>query len=237
MLAPHMVSTSSTLLPIFSSTHIRHVSAEITVPDLWTWVDDPSFSLPEHLINSPVGVAWSEKHNKAIWRGSNTGGRHNSLTWMRSHRHRFVALMNSTFLEAISSGQIDWTNASLANLATLGPPHSKWMDEHLDCAFTHLRCAERGWDVGDACSYLDHHFRTAAHTSMADMATYKYLPDIDGNAYSGKFFCSRGWYSLYNISHSSFPRIAHDGLRSVEGHCFRRMAPIAACTVQTFCSL
>ncbi|CAN9329362.1 unnamed protein product [Alternaria alternata] len=92
--------------------------------------------------------------------------------------------MNSSFLEAISSGQIDWTNASLGNPATLEPPHSKWMDEHLDCAFTQLRCAERGWDVGDACSYLDHQFRTAAHTSMADMATYKYLPDIDGNAYS-----------------------------------------------------
>lgn len=97
--------------------------------------------------------------------------------------------MNSTFLEAISSGQIDWANASLSQAAP-EPPHFEWMHEHLDGAFTQLRCAGRGWDVGDACSYLDHHFRTAAHTSMADMATYKYLPDIDGNAYSGRHSCS-----------------------------------------------
>lgn len=144
MLAPHLVSTSSTLLPIFSATHIRHVRSEITVPDPHTWVDIPSFTLPEHLVNSSVGVAWSEKRNKAIWRGSNSGGRHNSLTWMKSHRHRFVALTNSTFLEAVSSGQIDWTYASLGNLAALETPHSEWMSEHLDCAFTQLQCAERG---------------------------------------------------------------------------------------------
>lgn len=38
----------------------------------------------------------------------------------------------------------------------------------------------------------------------------------------------------HNISYSSFPRIAHDGLPSVEGHYLRRMAPLAARTVQTF---
>jgi hypothetical protein len=162
------------------------VSAEITVPDLHTWLDIPSFSLPEHLVNSSVGVMWSEKRNKAIWRGSNTGGRHDPLTWTKSHRHRFVASTNSTFLGAVSNGQIDWANASLGTLAGSEPPHSEWMSEHLDCAFTQLRCAERGWSMGETCSYLDHHFQTAAHVSMADMATYKYLPDIDGNAYSGK---------------------------------------------------
>jgi hypothetical protein len=90
---PQCRMLSNELLPIFAGSHIEAVNHEITIPDSLYWNEDPDYSA-----QSPP-KPWRDKIIKAVWRGSNTGGKHNSSNWQQFHRHRFVTATNATILQ------------------------------------------------------------------------------------------------------------------------------------------
>ena len=64
-------------------------------------------------------------------------------------------------------------------------PLDKWLDQISDCGFTNLICIPSSPDAH--CSYLDPYFEVASRTNLDAQYGHKYLPDIDGNSFSGRY--------------------------------------------------
>ncbi|KAK5283548.1 hypothetical protein LTR40_001576 [Exophiala xenobiotica] len=128
---------------------------------------------------------------RATWRGTATGGRHNALNWPNFHRHRFVALTNGTkySLADETSNRIFTRLQQQSALSPLRIDLQKnlgsWITNHNDVAFTDLFC-----DIpteNSQCWYLSDEYEVGGTMSLADQYASKFLPDIDGNSFSGRY--------------------------------------------------
>lgn len=154
------------------------------------WTNDSRFSGGEQ-----HGGAWSSKKDAVIWRGTASGGRNREDTWHRFQRHRFVAMMNSTFLPAAESTADHEATRKLDNmlakpwhydLAVSSPQTlADWIAPWSDVAMMSLNCFP-GEEKGQ-CTYTAPYYQLADDTPMSKQYGYKYLPDIDGNSFSGRY--------------------------------------------------
>jgi hypothetical protein len=178
---PISISNSRKLMPLFGGSKLP-MNNEILLPPAMYWTDDPFYSGGEE-----HGAEWDKKKNKIIWRGAASGGRNKDTTWARFQRHRFVSMVNSTSVahaeetgkqpnfELPQSGQYDLPSGSLA----------KWVGEWGDAAFVHLLCFP---DTRPPfCDYDDAFYMVKPSMPMGEQYDYKYLPDIDGNSFSGRY--------------------------------------------------
>ena len=70
--------------------------------------------------------------------------------------------------------------------SSLGP----WMSSLNDGGFTHFMCNPAymtAFSDGHECEYLQNYYTIGGEISMHEQFAYKYLPDIDGNSYSGRW--------------------------------------------------
>ena len=66
----------------------------------------------------------------------------------------------------------------------------KWIKPYTDVGFNHYMCDPWKWSViapSIHCPYMEHYYTALDEIPMADQFKYKYLPDVDGNSYSGRF--------------------------------------------------
>ncbi|KAE9405338.1 hypothetical protein BT96DRAFT_852950 [Gymnopus androsaceus JB14] len=173
---PNGPNPSSIMIPKFTSctTAVHH---NIRIPTPYLWVedifprsDDPDFD--------------DKEDERLLWRGSNTGIYYDSsFDWQSSHRDRLVRLVNEL------NGTLDY----------LIPPESGYEDQPLsplqtarkarinpaimDIAFagepTH--CSE------SACTLMKNLYEYKKPQSYKDAGNYKYVFDVDGNGWSGRF--------------------------------------------------
>lgn len=136
------------------------------------------------------GEAWHTKLNKLIWRGVATGGKNTEDNWKGFQRHRFVAMSNATAVSKAESWELIPENWALPtsqyNLAaqqenTLG----EWVGEWSDTGFVDLMCDVQ--EENGTCTYTSPHFDLVPGMRMAEQFDRKYLPDIDGNSFSGRY--------------------------------------------------
>ncbi|TRM69723.1 glycosyltransferase family 90 protein [Schizophyllum amplum] len=153
----------------YSSTTIHH---DIRMPSPYGWIDD--------LPNEPE---WEEKtDNRLLWRGSTTGMHHGpKVRWDLSHRLRMVALTNNltTTIPVLDSRRGRDERVGQPLLHESGPLTL----ETTDIAFAgsaHLCSAE-------VCDQIEEKYKFADYQSIDEAANYKYIMDIDGNAWSGRF--------------------------------------------------
>ncbi|EGN94295.1 glycosyltransferase family 90 protein [Serpula lacrymans var. lacrymans S7.3] len=164
------------LVPRFSqcSTLLHH---DIRPATLYNWVDD---ILPRS--NDPP---WYEKvEDRLVWRGTNTGIYHAPGTrWRDAHRARLVSWAHD------SSG-----SASLLLLTSRSAEKEKVgrgqeiSKSHINPALLDIEFA--GKRVGCApefCSVLDGEFEWRKRQTIKDSGKYKYVLDVDGNGWSGRF--------------------------------------------------
>lgn len=137
-------------------------------------------------------MSWSQKKDTVVWRGTATGGRHNALNWPQFHRHRFLALSNGTKY-ANSDPAHDRIFTPAQRHAAIDPLPSqiqtnldKWLNSINDVAFTDLFCDNAQTEFG-RCWYTDSEFAVQPSVSLAQQYSHKYLPDIDGNSFSGRY--------------------------------------------------
>lgn len=188
---PLTVSATKTLFPMFGGSKLA-VNNEILLPAPMYWNEEERFTG-----GNQHGVDWPQKQDGVIWRGVATGGRNRENNWRAFQRHRFVAMNNGT---KISRAE-DWTElppnfelpASTYGLAAqktretgsaktkLGP----WVDSWADVAFVDLMCAEE--EEGGQCYYTSPYFEVQLGVTLAQQFNWKYLPDIDGNSFSGRY--------------------------------------------------
>lgn len=142
----------------------------------------------EQFVNTPSSdPAWEDKkHAKIIWRGSMTGVWYEGTSWWRtSQRSRLH------FLSQATSGQ-RWVRFTSRDPKTGG---EVIREEEVDLPRLNERYLDAGY-VGDlhqctpdegGCEAIPKHIKTVKGMDWESQNDYKYIVDMDGNAWSGRF--------------------------------------------------
>jgi hypothetical protein len=184
MIEPLSVSATNTLFPMFGGSKLP-TNNEILLPAPMYWNNEERFSGGDD-----HGELWEGKHNKVVWRGVATGGRNREENWKGFQRHRFVAMTNATKVknaEQWSEIPENWAMpTSQYNLAAQQENRlGDWTGEFSDTGFVDMMCEPVGPNL--TCSYTSPYFNLTPGMKMADQFDRKYLPDIDGNSFSGRY--------------------------------------------------
>jgi len=181
---PLSTSATKVLFPLFGGSKLS-VNNEILLPAAKYWEQDEKFTG-----GSNHGGPWAEKKDAVVWRGVATGGRNHETNWQAFQRHRFVALNNGTQITRAETREEAPVNFALPGReygvasqkrGTLG----EWVGSWANVAFIDLMCEP--WMEKGRCNYTGPYFDVAPQVKMAEQFNYKYLPDIDGNSFSGRY--------------------------------------------------
>lgn len=208
---PISIANTKKYFPLFGGSKLP-MNNEILLPPAMYWTDNPFYSG-----GAGHGEEWAAKQNKLIWRGSASGGRNKDENWTRFQRHRFISMVNATSVRLAEHGStppnfvlpaanVYELEAQKSNLppGTMGD----WVKTWSDAAAVHLLCFPNA-DNSPHCSYTDPYFFVEQAMPMKEQYSYKYLPDIDGNSFSGRYRGFLGSTSLpikatiYNEWHDS----------------------------------
>ncbi|EHA50996.1 hypothetical protein MGG_06275 [Pyricularia oryzae 70-15] len=173
---PNAYSVVQELFPIFSASKVSSY-ADILHPAPWYWYEKVAY-------DEAQDPNWESKKAKMYWRGSTTGGYSRNGGWKRHHRQRMVDKLSNgdsaKILEPVETRdasqqhQLTWQAkpASRSRLASL-----------FDVFFSHVgQC-----DPAD-CDEQERHFTVKGRTRPESAWHYRHLLDVDGNAFSGRFY-------------------------------------------------
>ncbi|OAA62388.1 Lipopolysaccharide-modifying protein [Akanthomyces lecanii RCEF 1005] len=183
------MSTTKTLFPLFAGSKLP-TNNEILIPGAM-YLSSRAF----YNGGWSSGGKWSDKKNALIWRGTASGGRNKADNWWHFHRHRWVQMMNGTTVARVEAGDVAAAPTfRLLSADNYSLPHSMdghigpWLANFSDVSFVHLDCFPKPPMTHEStCSYTRPHMGVAKHMSMKQQYHYKYLPDIDGNSFSGRW--------------------------------------------------
>lgn len=183
---PNAFNVVHDLVPVFSQSKMSSFQ-DILYPSPWYWYGKVTY-------DSHKDVEWEKKEGKLWWVGSTTGGFSRDGGWRRQHRQKFVHKLNApdqakimydAHLTSASSRDDktpDWQMRSV--------PRSDYA-ELMDVHFSHVgQC-----DPGD-CDAQKEFFKIVPPADQQDAWKYKYLLDMDGNAFSGRFYAFLKSHSL-----------------------------------------
>ncbi|KAJ9609539.1 hypothetical protein H2200_005866 [Cladophialophora chaetospira] len=190
---PVSISTSTSLIPMFSGSKLL-MNNDILLPGAMYWTDKERFAASKH------HIPWQDKRDEVFWRGTASGGRNKADNWGRFQRHRLVSMFNGTQVEmtlAASNKTADHAHDGLPH--NFSPPNEElyplvstklgllpdWIRSFSNVAFYWLECFPATRDYG--CSYTGSWYRRGRPVSLERMFLNKYLPDVDGNSFSGRF--------------------------------------------------
>ena len=168
---PNAFNIVHDLFPIFSQSKISSFN-DILYPSPWYWNGKVPY-------NETADMSWVEKESKMYWRGSTTGGFSRDGGWRRQHRQRVVKTVNAgdqakILINRGEESKEDWQVKEV--------PRSDYQ-EIFDIFFSYVgQC-----DPGD-CDAQKEFFDIKESRNQQDAWAYKYLLDIDGNAFSGRFY-------------------------------------------------
>ncbi|KAG9246615.1 glycosyltransferase family 90 protein [Calycina marina] len=167
---PNAFNIVHDLFPIFSQSKISSFS-DILYPSPWYWYGKVAYQESKDMV-------WEKKQDKFYWRGSTTGGFSRDGGWRRQHRQRVVQKINSVGQAKIlinrGEDKEDWQVKEV--------PRSDYKDI-FDIFFSMVgQC-----DPQD-CDAQKQFFTIKKQVKQQDAWKYKYLLDIDGNAFSGRFY-------------------------------------------------
>jgi hypothetical protein len=168
---PNAFNIVHDLFPIFSQSKISSYS-DILYPSPWYWFGKVPYKDSDD-------TEWAQKEDKFWWRGSTTGGFSRDGGWRRQHRQHIVQKVNAGDQAKIlvnkgEGNEEDWQVKQV--------PRSDFK-ETFDIFFSHIgQC-----DPGD-CDAQREFFDVKNQAKQTEAWSYKYLLDMDGNAFSGRFY-------------------------------------------------
>lgn len=184
LIEPLSTSATKTMFPMFGGSKMT-VNNEILLPAPIYWKEEERFTA-----GGQRGAPWAQKTDTVIWRGVDTGGKNRESNWRGFQRHRFTYMGNGTKV-----GLVESSKAKEENFALPGDEYrvssqkdgrlGEWIDEFSNVAFTDLFCETLHDDL--RCNYTDFYFELYESVKMADQFNSKFLPDIDGNSFSGRY--------------------------------------------------
>lgn len=169
---PNAFDVTHELFPIFSQSKISSFQ-DILYPSPWYFMGRVKYE-PER--DKP----WEEKAATMYWRGSTTGGFSRDGGWRRQHRQRFL-----TKIQPLNTARILELDNSTTTETVWRTKEISVQDvaHYFDVKFTYIgQC-----DPGD-CDAQQEYFGTVEPVNMFDALASKFLLDIDGNAFSGRYY-------------------------------------------------
>ena len=168
---PNAFNIVHDLFPIFSQSKISSFQ-DILYPSPWYWSNKVPY-------DSNTDITWEKKNSKLYWRGSTTGGFSRDGGWRRQHRQIFVEKINALDNTKV---MVNESSTAAADWKLKEGPRTDYKDL-FDVHFSHVgQC-----DPGD-CDAQSEFFDIVKAAKQHDAWQYKYLLDIDGNAFSGRFY-------------------------------------------------
>jgi hypothetical protein len=170
--SPNSFSVVQDLFPIFSQSKISSFQ-DIIYPSPWYWYDKVTY-------DEKLDMDWREKEDKMYWRGSTTGGYARDGGWRYQHRQRFVSKVNAAdTAKILQNTGGDGPSAAWTTKEVFRPDFA----DIFDVKFSEIgQC-----DPGD-CRAQKEYFTVVAKAPQSDAYQSKYILDIDGNAFSGRFY-------------------------------------------------
>lgn len=181
---PNAFNVVHDLFPIFSQSKMSTFQ-DIVYPSPWYWYGKVAY-------DENMDMSWQTKINRLWWRGSTTGGFSRNGGWKRQHRQQFVRAVNALDkAKVLVSSNSAATDASQQAVWMTKEVERQDMKEIMDVYFSHIgQC-----DPGD-CDAQREFFKVVEPADQQEAWKYKYLLDIDGNAFSGRFYAFLKSHSL-----------------------------------------
>jgi hypothetical protein len=183
-LSPAAFKATHELYPVFSQSKV-HGYNDIMYPSAWNYMDKAKYDPNDEHRDLP----WDEKTRTLFWRGSTSEGvSSNTGVWKGMSRQRFMNLANNIastlpaqpillpYPFARKRKQLAYVDVPASELTKHVSVDVKLV-EHI------IRCG------GIDCEDQEHHFATAmvSPTDFQSHWSYRYLLDLDGAAFSGRF--------------------------------------------------
>ncbi|ROT40183.1 hypothetical protein SODALDRAFT_329858 [Sodiomyces alkalinus F11] len=177
--SPNAYNVAHDLFPIFSQSKISSYQ-DLVYPSPWYWAEKVEY-------DQGRDKPWREKEDRLYWRGSTTGGYSRMGGWRRHHRQNFVRKITSNGLAKIYVNEGDQRHP---NWTVREVPRGEYRDA-IDIHFSYIgQC-----DQGDCDAQIEF-FPLEEHADQQDAWNYKHLLDMDGNAFSGRFYAFLRSHSL-----------------------------------------
>lgn len=161
---PNAYNVVHDLVPVFSQSKVSSYH-DIVYPSPWYWNTQVAY-------DERQDRPWAAKKDQLYWRGSTTGGFSRHGGWRRQHRQRLVARLNARDRALVLDDAGRPRRVARADYRRL-----------VDVHFSHVgQC-----DPGD-CDAQRRFFDVRDPAEQHDAWAYRHLLDVDGNAFSGRFY-------------------------------------------------
>lgn len=170
------VIATKKLVPIFGECKVN-VNSDILFPANMYWKHDERYDY-----SSKHDEHWDKKKDVMFWRGVTSGGTQNADNWRRMHRQRLVLDTNGTEMKdqevRILTEQPE-KRGEYENYRQFHP--SKFAVNHTDVGFTET------WGCFPDCGFYDNVWTLKEQVPLPDQFRYKFLVDVDGHSFSGRW--------------------------------------------------
>lgn len=165
---------SQHLFPVFSECK-TNVNNDILFPANMYMLKDPRY-----IYDSTYDYDWEDKKDILVWRGVTSGGVQHSDDWQTMHRQRLVRLTNGT--EMMTRGDVPiLTQTVNQQYQTSHFNASSFAQEHFDVGLTDT------WGCIPDCGFYDGIFSIKDPIPLNEQFKDKYLIDVDGHSFSGRW--------------------------------------------------
>ncbi|KAI9369966.1 hypothetical protein BJX61DRAFT_536020 [Aspergillus egyptiacus] len=164
---PNVFAVVHDLFPVFSQSKVSTFQ-DILYPSPWYWAEKVPYVKEKD-------YSWDEKSDKLYWRGSTTGGFSKGGGWRRHHRQLMVSNINALNRAKVltRNGDGQWKIQEVAR---------QDYNSLFNVQFTSVGQCDRN----DCAAQLEF-FNVTEPAEQQEAWAYKYLVDIDGNAFSGRY--------------------------------------------------
>lgn len=177
------IIASHDLVPIFGECKVN-VNSDILFPANMYYAHDDRYDYDDE-----EDLPWDEKDETMIWRGVTSGGVQIKENWETMHRQRLVRLLNGTFMaENKSEVSILQQSPATTALTAVGAyePTRKFKPEAFANKHTDVGFVE-SWGCVPNCSFYNDVFSWKPQTTLTSQFRSKYLIDVDGHSFSGRW--------------------------------------------------
>ncbi|OJJ79273.1 uncharacterized protein ASPGLDRAFT_77756 [Aspergillus glaucus CBS 516.65] len=198
---PNACKLSPELTPVFSMSKLSSFQ-DILYPSPWYYTDQIYF-------DKDKAVDWDQHITQLYWRGATSGGFSDKGTWRQQLRQYLV--------DELTHSHSNTTELILSQKRP-GPEECNIWEESWDLKEAHVKSNElfniKFTEVKQCsttdCDEEDAYFDTARREKQSEAWKYRYLLDMDGNAYSGRFYAFLQSYAV--IMKLSFFREWHENI-------------------------
>lgn len=178
--APVSMQATAKLIPIFSECKTS-ANNDILFPANVYWKEWPAFTYDD---DDEQDLMWDDKNDTMKWRGSTSGGTTSASDpehWHNMHRQRLALMTNSTVVAGESTSILALSRRDPDVYSSQEFYPANFAKAHTDVAFTEaMACAPN-------CDFYDDAFTFSNKTTFGETFRSKFLVDVDGHSFSGRW--------------------------------------------------